>query len=269
MPNQIKTDLLVVGCGVAGATAALSAADAGIQVTVITNAQEPEEGNTAYAQGGIIYQGNNDSPELLTKDIMNAGAGKSYPRAVRFLAEKGPELVETLLLKKYNVPFDRNEAGDLDMTMEGAHSSGRIIHAADLTGKAIIDSLTEALKNHSNIRVETGMTAIDLLTLSHHSLEPTDVYKEPTCVGIYVLNQETKKVSRFLAKETILATGGLGQIYLHTTNPRGARGDGIAFAYRAGARLINLEFVQFHPTALYHSERQRFLISESVRGVGA
>lgn len=267
MPSPIKTDILVIGCGIAGATAALTAADSGCKVTVLTNVGEVMDGNTAYAQGGIVYRGPEDTTDLLVKDILAAGAGKSSEPAVRFLSEKGPALVEKLLIRKYGVPFDKKDSS-LHLTMEGAHSAHRILHVADLTGEGIMKCLAKAVKNHPNIRIMKNTTAVDLLTLSHHSLEPCDVYKEPTCVGVYALLQKKARVVPIMARETILATGGLGQIFLHSTNPPGARGDGIAMAYRAGARIINLEFIQFHPTALFQEERRRFLISESVRGEG-
>jgi len=269
MTPRMKTDVLIIGCGIAGATAALTAADAGSKVTVVTNTKDPEEGNTAYAQGGIVYRGRDDSPGLLEKDILEAGAGKSHLPAVRFLAGKGPPLVKKLLVQKYKVSFDRGKRKTLDLTREGAHSVPRIIHSTDLTGRAIIESLVGAMKKHPRISILNRTTAVDLLTLSHHSRRPSDVYEPPTCVGAYVLFQRKNRVEPILAGETILATGGLGQIFLHSTNPRGARGDGIALAYRAGARLINLEFVQFHPTALFHHNAKRFLISEALRGEGA
>jgi L-aspartate oxidase len=269
MSENTKAEILVIGCGIAGATAALAAADAGAQVTVITNTDDPSEGNTEYAQGGIIYKCEGDSPESLTHDIMEAGAGRSYLPAVKFLAEKGPPLVQKLLIRKYKVPFDHNNSGSLDFAMEGVHSCPRIIHAADRSGHAIMTSLSIALKNHPRITIMTETTAVDLLTLSHHSRAPLDIYQPLTCVGVYAFLQKERRVVSILAGETILATGGLGQIYLHTTNPRGARGDGIALAYRAGVRLLNLEYIQFHPTALLHHGAKRFLISESLRGEGA
>ena len=141
MTPRKQTDILVIGSGIAGASAALKAADAGVDVLLITNVDDLSEGNTAYAQGGIVYKGSDDSPELLAKDILNAGAGKSYKPSARLLARKGPNLVRKLLIKKYGVPFDKNQRGGLDYTMEGAPSSHRILHAEDLTGRAIIDAL--------------------------------------------------------------------------------------------------------------------------------
>ena len=264
-----KTDLLILGSGIAGCAAALVAAEAGLDVTLVTKAPNLlEHTATAWAQGGIIYRGENDSPELLAADIYRAGAEIGHMPAIRQLAVKGPQYVEEFLINKLKVEFDRNPENILDTTEEGAHSVRRIVHVADLTGKAIEERLVEAVLAKPNVRVVCGATAIDLLTLSHHSERPNDAYEPPTCVGAYVFLQKEGRVETWLAYETLLATGGLGQLFLHTTNPKGARGDGIAMAYRAGARLLNLEYVQFHPTALYHGDGERFLISESVRGEG-
>lgn len=274
----MKTDLLIVGSGIAGCSAALVAAEAGLDVVILTRSPDPRRFTaTAWAQGGIIYRGEGDSPELLAADIYRAGAEFGHLPAIRQLAELGPRYVEQILMDKVGVPFDRTPDDQLDITEEAAHSVRRIVHVADLTGKAIEDHFIDALRRHPNIRFVTGATAIDLLTLSHHSRRPADVYEPPTCVGVYALFHETGRVEPILAGETLLATGGLGQLYLHTTNPRGARGDGLAMAYRAGARLLNLEYIQFHPTALYQpaagatphgAGAVSFLISEAVRGEG-
>ncbi|MCX7020139.1 MAG: FAD-dependent oxidoreductase, partial [Candidatus Sumerlaeota bacterium] len=265
----MKTDLLIIGSGIAGCAAALTACEAGLDVTVITKSENPRKStSTAWAQGGIIFKGANDTEELLTADIMRAGAGIGYAPAISNLARLGPLYVEDILINRLNVPFDRDDRDLLDITEEGAHSVRRIIHVTDLTGAAIEERFVEVLQNYPNVRFITDATALDLLTLSHHSMRGSDVYEKPICVGAYVLFQETGQVEPILAGETLLATGGLGQLYIHTTNPRGARGDGIAMAYRAGARLLNLEYIQFHPTALYQADTERFLISESVRGEG-
>ncbi len=272
MDELLQTDVLIIGCGIAGATAALQLAEAGIQVAVVTRATDPTDSNTYHAQGGIIYRGKDDSPELLAQDVLRAGAGHSNPTAVRILAEEGPALVKSLLIDKYGVQFDHTHTDldeELSLAREGGHSVPRIVHAVDATGQAIEIALMNALKSHPNIRLFTGLTAIDLLTPSHHSINRLAVYDPQSCVGAYLLNQADGKVVRYIARETILATGGLGQIFLHNTNPMGARGDGIAMAYRAGARVINMEFVQFHPTTFYHPQAPRFLISEAVRGDGA
>ncbi len=267
MPHTPEIDVLVIGSGLAGAAAALAAARQGARVVMITKTDRPEEGNTWYAQGGIIYHGANDSPERLVADILTAGAGLSDPAAADQLAREGPRLVKEVLIEQAEVPFDVNGAGGLDLTSEAAHSVARIAHYKDATGRAIETAMLARLAREPGATVLCRRTAVDLLTLSHHSRNPLDVYAPPTCVGAYVLDQETRQVETMLAKETILATGGLGRVYLHTTNPRGACGDGVAMAYRAGARCLNMQFVQFHPTTLYHAG-ERFLISESLRGEG-
>jgi len=263
-------DVLVIGGGIGGTACALKAADAGLEVVLLTKLPELEDGsNTSWAQGGIIFRGKKDSPELLARDIVEAGAGLVNRPAAELLAQRGPALVQELLIDRIGVPFDRRDGGDLDITEEAAHSVPRIIHAEDLTGRAIARAMAKAVREHPRIQVRTRATAVDLLMLDHHSLNPLDVYREPTCVGAYVLSQDAGQVEPIAARETVLATGGLGQIYIHTTNPPSSRGDGIAMAWRAGARIIHMEYIQFHPTSLYHPLSERFLISESMRGEGA
>lgn len=269
MNELIQTDFLIIGCGIAGGTAALQLADAGHHVTLITRAFEPKESNTYWAQGGIIYTSSADNPDLLTQDILRAGAGHSYPKAARILAEEGPELIKEILIDRVHVPFDHNAAGDLDVVMEAAHAVPRIIHATDATGRAIEIAMLNVLKTHPQVNLLTGHTAVDLLTSSHHAIDRLAIYEPPSCVGAYVFDRTSRVIKRILAGQTILATGGLGQIYLRTTNPAGARGDGIAMAYRAGARVINSEYIQFHPTTFHHKMAPHFLISEAVRGAGA
>ena len=268
MQDQHQTDILVIGSGLAGCAAALAAARGGVRVTLLTKTTRAEESNTYYAQGGIIFRGLHDSPETLASDVMEAGAGLCDPVAVDLLSREGPRLVQEVLIDRVGVSFDRVANGELHLTAEAAHSVPRILHRADTTGKSIEQAAMAAVSKEPNVTVLTRRTAVDLLTLSHHSRNPRDVYPPPTCIGAYVLNQDTRRVETWLARETILATGGLGRIYLHTTNPQGACGDGVAMAYRAGARCINLQFVQFHPTTLFHPG-ERFLLSESMRGEGA
>lgn len=266
----ITTDVLVIGSGLAGCAAAITASRQGIKVIVLTKEGQIEESNTWYAQGGIIFRGVEDSAEKLADDIFAAGAGICNPMAVRILAQEGPRQVKELLIDDIGVDFDRNRENpdQLDLTSEAAHSVPRIIHARDATGRSIESAMAKALQREANITLLTRQTVVDLLSLSHHSKNPADIYPTPTCVGAYVLDQKTGEINTIMAKETILATGGLGRIFLHTSNPVSARGDGIAMAYRAGARCIHLQYVQFHPTTLYH-EGDRFLISESMRGEGA
>ncbi len=265
---MIKVDVLVIGTGIAGAVTALTAARGGAEVCLLHQSDDLDQTNTRWAQGGIVYTGPGDRPELLVKDIQAAGAGISLPEAARILAEEGPRLVKAILIDQLGVPFDRAADGELDVTHEAAHSVPRIIHCEDRIGWGIQEALYEATAAEPRITMRRSWSAIDLLTLSHHSRDPLDIYKPQKCLGAYVLDQASGRVETILARHTVLATGGLGAIYLHSTNPGGARGDGIAMAYRAGARLNNLEYIQFHPTALYHRLARRFLISESVRGEG-
>lgn len=268
--THFETDVLIIGCGIAGATAALRLAkDPHLRITVVTPEEDPHESNTYYAQGGIIYRGDDDSPELLIGDIERAGAGLSNPVAVRILAEEGPNLVRRLLVDELHVPFDSEPGHGMERIKEAAHSTKRIIHVGDYTGRAIQEKLVEALRNCPNITLLTKTTAVDLLTTSHHSRNRLAVYDPLCCVGAYVFEQTAGRVRACLAKKTILATGGLGRIFLYSTNPPAARGDGLAMAYNAGARIINAEFMQFHPTAFYHRDQARFLVSEAVRGAGA
>ena len=269
MEDIVKSDVLVVGTGIGGLVTAMFLAESGFKVNVITKGERPEESNTDNAQGGIIYKGEEDSKELLVKDILEAGAGASNPEAAEILAEYGPKLVEEVLIKKVRVNFNRREDGSFDLTEEGAHSVRRILHADDLTGRAIERSLLNYISGLENVEIYTSHVAIDILTLQHHCRNPVFVYKQPEALGVYAYSEKEKRVKRFVAKATVIATGGLGQIYLHTTNPDVATGDGFAMAYRAGLPLINMEYIQFHPTTLYHKDAKRFLISESVRGEGA
>jgi L-aspartate oxidase len=264
-----RCDLLIIGSGIAGLSAAISAHEAGLDVIVITKEQNLEESNTFHAQGGIVCKGQNDSAELLINDIIEAGDGISNPDAVKLLATEGPVMVEEFLVKKIGVSFTRRNDGTFEYAQEGNHSRRRILHSMDTTGRAIEESLKKWIASLDGLRVFSNYTAIDLLTLPHHSKNPLSLYREPRCIGAYVLNNYTEKVERIFSSYTILATGGLGRIYLHTTNPACATGDGYAMAARAGARLINMEYVQFHPTTLFHNDANGFLISEAVRGEGA
>lgn len=269
MEDNALADMLVIGCGAAGAACALEAARAGMSVILITAAADPAESNSNHAQGGVVARPPGDSAEALAADIMAAGDGLCHPEAVRLLAEEVPDVVERFLIGELGVEFTREQSGELDFTQEAAHGRRRIVHADDATGRAILEKLLAAVGAQPNIRLLSRATAVDLITVPHHSRDPRAIYQEVACLGAYVLDQAAGRVRRVFASSTVLATGGLGQIYLHTTNPRVARGDGLAMAHRAGAEIINAEYVQFHPTAFYHRDADRFLISESVRGEGA
>jgi L-aspartate oxidase len=266
---MIHTEILVIGSGLAGATAAIIAADLGREVTIITKTSELLSGNTPWAQGGIIYKGQHDSKEKLQNDILEAGAGHCWEPAVNQLVRLGPKRVEDFLLKRININFDKDERGGLDLTAEGAHSEPRIIHSKDKTGSTIQISVLNELEKHPNIKILPDTMVVDLMTLSHHSVNTLDIFEKPACFGALVLDNKTGKIYPVYAKKTILATGGLGQIYVHTTNPRESTGDGIALSWRAGARCFDLQYIQFHPTTFYHEVHERFLISESLRGEGA
>ena len=262
--------VLVIGTGIGGLTTAFALAAAGVRVLLVTKAADPKDCNTFWAQGGIIYEGENDSPAKLVADVLRAGAGISNEEAVHFLATEGPRVVKELLLDEIDVPFSTTVEGELDLTQEGAHSVPRIIHAGDATGRAIELSLLNRVKNEPNIELATEVTAVDLLTTHHH---PTDIqirYRLGNeCVGAYLLDNNTREIYTVFADFTVLATGGIGQIYLHSTNTRHAIGDGVVMAHRAGARIMNAEYVQFHPTALADKKANHFLISEALRGEGA
>jgi L-aspartate oxidase len=265
--KTINTDCLVLGAGLAGSAYALQAAKAGYQVELLSLG-EPLQANSDWAQGGIIYDTNPD-PAQLTRDILEASAGIANAAAIAQLVNEGPSAVKELLLDQLQVGFDRDAAGALDFTREGGHRERRIIHAKDATGHAILQAVALRVDGTAGITRRRGYVAVDLLTLSHNSSDPGDRYEPLTCFGCYALDTATGEVVAFVAKKTILATGGLGGVFLHTTNQPGSVGHGVAMAYRVGARLIDLEYVQFHPTVFIPPGAQPFLITEALRGEGA
>lgn len=268
-----RSQVLVIGSGIAGLSCALSLADKKCEVILLNADADMADGNSALAQGGIIYQsasGKRDA-KALEKDILIAGHNYNSHKAVNFLCKQGPKIVEEILLDRAPVNFDKNEDGSFNLTREGGHSEARILHKADYTGKAIMDALAEKVEKHSKIRRLGNFAAIDLITTHHHAKRSQVRYEiENRCLGAYALNCDSGDAETFLADYTVLATGGVGQVFLHSTNSSACVGSGISMAYRAGVSLANLEFMQFHPTALYakHGAR-RPLITESMRGEGA
>jgi L-aspartate oxidase len=263
----IHTDCLVLGAGLAGSAYAWHAACAGFQVELLSLG-EPLRANSDWAQGGIIYDTSPD-PAQLAKDILAASDGTANAAAIEQLVRDGPAAVKELLLDKLHVPFDRDATGRLDLAREGGHTERRIIHAKDTTGHAILEALARQVDTTPGITRRSRFAAIDLLTLSHNSSEASDRYEPLTCFGCYALDTVTGDVVAFVAKKTVLATGGLGGIFLHTTNQPGSVGHGVAMAYRVGARLMDLEYVQFHPTVFNQPGVAPFLITEALRGEGA
>jgi L-aspartate oxidase len=261
-----RTDCLVIGAGLAGSAYALQAAALGLDVELLSLA-EPLAANSDWAQGGIIYDTAPD-PAALARDILAASDGTANPAAVAHLVREGPRAVEELLLGELAVGFDRDGRGALDLTREGGHSERRIIHAKDATGHAILAAVAARVDATPRITRRAGWAAIDLLTLSHNSDDLGDRYQPLTCFGAYVLDTATGETAAIVAKKTVLATGGLGQIFLHSTNQPGSVGHGVAMAYRVGARLIDLEYVQFHPTVFAKKNAPRFLVTEALRGEG-
>lgn len=267
--DNIRTHTLIIGCGIAGAAAALRLSDdPQHHTTLITRTTDALESNTSWAQGGIVTRGLGDSPDLLVEDILHAGAGLSSPKAARLLADEGPRLVQETLIERCGVTFDKTEQGELVYGLEGAHSVRRIVHVGDKTGEAIANGLLNTLSSRPNVTLLEHHTAVDLITFPHHALDPLAIYDPMTCHGAYVLNRQNGDIIRVLAGHTILATGGLGQIFRNTSNPKGARGDGLAMARRAGSRVVNAEYIQFHPTTLSVRGAPNLLISEAVRGEG-
>ena len=259
--EPIKADFLVIGCGIAGLGYALEVARHG--TVVILAKRELEEAATRYAQGGIaaVWEAP-DSFEAHTRDTIEAGAGLNDPAAVRICVEEGPDQVRRLMSLGVRFTQRRDGAG-LDLGREGGHTQRRVLHAGDITGKALHSALLAAAQRDDNIRLFPDCAAIDLVTT--RKLGGAD----DRVLGAYVLELATGSIRTIEAAVTLLATGGAGKAYLFTSNPDVASGDGIAMAYRAGATIANMEFVQFHPTCLFHREAKNYLISEALRGEGA
>jgi len=259
---ELSTDFLVLGSGIAGLTYALEVAEHG-RVLIVTK-KECAESNTNYAQGGIasVWNTSTDSFESHIQDTLVAGAGLCHGDIVKIVVEEGPERVRHLI--ELGVNFSKQEKGEIDLGREGGHSARRVLHAGDITGREIERALLEKVKAHPNIQILEHHIAIDLISSKKlGQAGPNRV------LGAYALDRLSGLVKTIQCGACILATGGSGKVYLYTSNPDIATGDGIAMAWRAGAPVANLEFVQFHPTCLFHPQAKSFLISEALRGEGA
>ncbi len=255
-------DVLIVGSGLAGLSAAMHLA-ATHRVAILTK-RSMKDGSSAWAQGGIAaVLGKGDTFDSHVDDTLVAGAGLSQLDATRFVVEHAPESIAWL--EKLGVPFSQ-EDGHLHLTREGGHSARRIVHVTDATGAAVQQTLIEHVRRTPNITLFEHHTLVDLIT--SRKLGLPDEGDRASCLGLYALDEESDEVLTFRAPQTLLATGGAGKVYLYTTNPDTATGDGIAAAWRAGCRVTNMEFIQFHPTCLYHPLVKSFLITEAVRGEG-
>ena len=260
-----KFDHIVLGSGIAGLTYALKAATHGT-VAVVTKRSKATT-NTAWAQGGVAcVTSPEDSFELHVKDTLEAGAGLCHEDIVNLVVREGPDRIKELV--ELGMSFDLREkpegGTELDLGREGGHSKRRILHAHDFTGLEIEKTLVTAVERHPSITVLEDHMAIDLITTGKLGYATED-----RVVGVYVLDEKSGEVLTLRSDRIVLATGGCGKVYLYTTNPDIASGDGVAMAWRAGAAVSNMEFIQFHPTCLFHPEAKSFLISEAVRGEGA
>jgi len=251
---DVRCDVLIIGSGVAGLSLALKVADFA-SVTVITK-REKAESNTYYAQGGVAaVLSSEDSLEQHVHDTLVCGDGLCDRTVVETILRAAPACIRELI--ELGANFNRTESGELDLGIEGGHSRRRIVHANDHTGREVERVLLHAVADHPAISIIENQIAVNL------------VVRNNTCLGCYVLDKETSTIRNFLAKITVLATGGIGRVFIHTTNPEVATGDGIAMAFRAGVTIRDMEFTQFHPTTLFHPLSDSFLISEALRGEGA
>ena len=262
--QMLLCDVLIIGSGLAGLTSALKLADH--KKVLIVSKREILDSSSQWAQGGVAaVMSNEDSIESHVKDTEFVGGGLTDPKVASFVASHGKEAIEWL--NDLHVPFSRDDTThQFHLTKEGGHSHRRVVHAKDATGLAIQATLSEQVKAHVNITILENHIAVDLIT-EKKSLK-VDRIKSNRCLGAYVLNNKTGKVITVSAQETILAAGGVSKVYLYTTNPDVSTGDGVAMAWRAGCRVANMEFIQFHPTCLFHPKAKSFLISEIVRGEG-
>ncbi len=266
MVEASKYDFLIIGSGIAGLSVALKVADTG-SVCIITKSTE-DESNTKYAQGGIAAViKDSDSFEKHIEDTLIAGDGLCDKKIVEMVVREGPDRITEII--EYGTNFDKTTVGRYDLAKEGGHSENRVLHYKDITGFEIERALLEKIHAHPNITVYTHFFAVDIITEHHLGTEINKSSANVTCFGAYALNTHSGKVETILSKRTIMASGGAGHVYSATTNPVIATGDGVAMVYRAKGKVRNMEFIQFHPTALYNpGEYPSFLISEAVRGFG-
>lgn len=269
-PN--RTDVLIIGAGVAGLSLAIRLAEKrpDLTVTVLTKSTE-KESNTSYAQGGVaaVWDKSLDNYQKHIEDTLDAGDELSNPAIVEIVVKEGPERIKDII--EWGARFDKNKEGEYDLGKEGGHSENRILHYKDITGWEIQRTLNEKARKLKNIKFHEHYFAIDIITQHHLGRNITRLTPDIECYGAYVLNKKTRIIETFLARVTVLATGGAGQVYKATTNPVIATGDGISMFYRAKGRVADMEFIQFHPTSLYNpaGDNPAFLVSEAVRGFGA
>lgn len=261
-----RTDFLVIGSGIAGLSFALKAAKHG-KVCIVTKSNE-DESNTKYAQGGVaVVIDKDDSYEKHIDDTLIAGDGLCVEQIVEMVVKEGPERIQEIVT--YGTKFDKDKQGEYHLAKEGGHSEHRVLHFKDITGFEIEKVLLEQIHQNPNIEILTHYFAVDIITEHHLGKEVNKSTENINCYGVYALNTNTKEIEKIESKITVMASGGAGHIYSTTTNPTIATGDGIAMVYRAKGKVRNMEFIQFHPTALYHpGEYPSFLISEAVRGHG-
>ncbi len=270
-PVLHKSDILIIGSGIAGLTLAVKLAQANPDLTIqVLTKTSDDESNTRYAQGGVaaVWDRKHDSFEKHIHDTLDAGDGLCDPEIVRIVVTEGPLRVEEIIA--WGTRFDKEGDQDYNLGREGGHTENRILHYKDLTGWEIQRALLQEAERHPSIRILEHYFTIDIITQHHLGYNVTRVTPDITCYGAYALNKVTGHIETFLAGHTVIAAGGAGQVYRHTTNPVIATGDGMAMVYRAKGRVRDMEFVQFHPTSLYNpaGENPSFLISEAVRGFG-